>query len=310
MTNLKNCSSILKPTVPFEQATGSPKYGLTNDYMFRVVFQENELARKGLIAAVLHINPNCIHSISIRNPITPGSKLEDKEFVLDLKVLLNNNHLINLEMQMTDQHNWQDRSLSYLCRSFDQLYKGEEYAEAKPATHIGCLNFAPFPEHLEFNGCYKLLNIKNHIPYSDKLTLYVVDLTHIELATEEDKTWQIDYWARLFTATTWEELKMIANNNSYLEEAAETMYELNADEMIQQRCRARNDYYKEVNTNLRNLRELEKAKKVIEEKDKRIDSKHKTIEDKEKLIVDKDKLIEGKDKEIELLKKQLAEQNA
>lgn len=103
---------------------------------------------------------------------------------------------------------------------------------------------------------------------------------------------------------------MIANNNSYLEEAAETMYELNADEMIQQRCRARNDYYKEVNTNLRNLRELEKAKKVIEEKDKIIESKNKTIEDKEKLIVDKDKLIEGKDKEIELLKKQLAEQNA
>ena len=111
--NHKNSSSIPKPAVPFEQATGSPKFGLTNDYMFRIVFQENELARKGLIAAVLHMNPNSIQSVIISNPITPGSKLEDKEFVLDLKVLLNNNHLINLEMQMTDQHNWQVRALSY-----------------------------------------------------------------------------------------------------------------------------------------------------------------------------------------------------
>lgn len=287
----------------YKNATGSPAYGLTNDYMFRAVFQKNPIALKGLISAVLHMNPDDIRNIIIRNPIKLGEKIDDKEFILDLEVMLNNSHVINLEMQMTNQNNWQDRSLSYLCRSFDQLYQGEKYTDAKPTTHIGFLNFTPFPETPEFNATFKLLNIKNHSVYSDKFTLYVVDLTHIELATEEDKTWQIDYWARLFTATTWEELKMIANNNSYLEEAAETMYELNADEMIQQRCRARNDYYKEVNTNLRNLRELEKANKVIEEKDKIIESKNKTIVDKEKLIVDKDK-------EIELLKKQLAEQNA
>ena len=263
MMNLKNISSIPKPAVPFEQATGSPKYGLTNDYMFRVVFQENELARKGLIASILHINPKDIQSVTISNPITLGSKLEDKEFVLDLKVLLNNNHLINLEMQMTDQHNWQDRSLSYLCRSFDQLYKGEDYAEAKPATHIGFLNFAPFPEHLEFNGCYKLLNIKNHFPYSDKLTLYVVDLTHIELATEEDKAWGIDHWARLFTATTWEEVKMIAEKDIHMQAAAEEMYVLSADEMIEERCRARDDYMKQERTHHKIMKELTDTNKTL-----------------------------------------------
>lgn len=260
-----------KPSVPYEQATGSPKYGLTNDYMFRVVFQENELARKGLIAAILRMNPDDIQNVTIRNPITPGKQIDDKEFVLDLKVILNNNHLINLEMQMTNQHNWQDRSLSYLCRSFDQLYKGEEYAEAKPVTHIGFLNFTPFPEHPEFNSCYKLLNIKNHGLYSDKFTLHVIDLTHIELATKEDKTWKINYWARLFTATTWEEVKMIAENDIHMKEAAKEMYVLSADEMIEERCRARNDYQKQLNTHNRTLRELEEANKTIEAKDKEIE---------------------------------------
>ena len=93
--------------------------------------------------------------------------------MLDIEVLLNNNHIINLEMQMTDQLNWQDRSLSYLCRSFDQLYKGDDYTEAKPATHIGFLNFTPFPDKPEFHACYKLLNLKNHRVYSDKLSLHM-----------------------------------------------------------------------------------------------------------------------------------------
>lgn len=36
----------------------------------------------------------------------------------------------------------------------------------------------------------------------------------INLAAEEDKAWEIDYWARLFKATTWEEIKMIAKQNA------------------------------------------------------------------------------------------------
>lgn len=260
-----------KPTVPYEQATGSPKHGLTNDYMFRAVFQENELARKGLIASVLHMNPEDIYEVQILNPIELGAHVDDKDFILDIRVLLNNGHFINLEMQMANQHNWQDRSLSYLCRSFDHLYKGEPYTEAKPATHIGFLNFAPFPEHLEFNGCYKLLNIKNHNLYSDKFTFHVIDLTHIELATEEDKVWKIDYWARLFTATTWKEVKMIAENDIHMKEAAKEMYVLSADEMIEERCRARDDYQKQINTHNRTLRELEEARKALNAKDQEIE---------------------------------------
>ena len=279
-----------KIIVPYEQATGATSYGLTNDYMFRAVFQNNELARKGLIASVLHMNPTDIQSVNIRNPIKLGEQIDDKEFVLDIEVLLNDNHVINLEMQMTDQLNWQDRSLSYLCRSFDQLYKGDDYSEAKPATHIGFLNFTPFPDTPEFNGCYKFLNLKNHRTYSDKLSLHVVDLTHIELATDEDKAWKIDFWARLFTATTWEDVKMIAEKDIHMKAAAEEMYVLCADELIEQRCRARDDYRKLENSRNRIMKELTDA-----------------LEAKDKELENKDKEIESKDKEIELLKQQLAE---
>lgn len=53
----------------------------------------------------------------------------------------------------------------------------------------------------------------NYHLYSSKFTLSVINLTQTELATEEDKANKVDYWARLFKAKTWEEIKMLAQNN-------------------------------------------------------------------------------------------------
>lgn len=159
-------------------------------------------------------------------------------------------------MQVVNEHNWQDRSLSYLCRSFDQLYQGEEYSSAKPAIHVGFLNFQPFPDYPEFHATYKLKNEKNGMVYSDKFRLNVIDLRHIELASEVDKEFQLDSWARFFTATTWEDVIMIAENNPYIAEAAQTLYEANADQITEMKCRARRDYYKQKNTTEKIMREL------------------------------------------------------
>lgn len=231
-----------------EEATGPIDYTMTNDYMFRAILQKNQKVLKGLICSLLHLNPPEIQSIVITNPIELGKSIDEKDFILDITVLFNNDTLLNLEMQVTAMLNWSDRSLVYLCRTFDQLYSGEDYARAKPAIHIGFLCFTPFQDYPEFYATYKLLNVKNHHIYSDKFDLRVVDLTHIELATKEDKQYQIDYWASLFMAKTWEDLKMIAKQNEFMQEATETLYELNADETIRQQCLARQDYYRTQNS--------------------------------------------------------------
>jgi hypothetical protein len=54
--------------------------------------------------------------------------------------------------------------------------------------------------------------------------------------------YRIDHWARLFKAKTWEELKMAAKNDQYLQEACEALYSMNADNTIRAQCRARADY--------------------------------------------------------------------
>ncbi len=67
----------------------------------------------------------------------------------------------------------------------------------------------------------------------------MLDLTQIGMASEEDKAYGIDTWARIFKAKTWEELRMAVDNNDYMEETAETMYTLNADKIVRQQCEVR-----------------------------------------------------------------------
>lgn len=173
MKQIKNNSFI--SGTDFQNATGTIPYNMTNDYMFRAVLQKNNKVLKGLICSLLHLKEHEVVSVTITNPIILGDALEDKEFRLDINVLLNN---------------------------------------------------------------YRI--------YSDNLVLRVVDLTQINLATSEDKAYLIDYWAALFKAKTWEEIKMLAEKNEYLNEASETMFQLSADELIKKRCRDREEYYQDL----------------------------------------------------------------
>ena len=254
-------------TISFKEAKGVIRFKMTNNYMFRFILQKNKKVLTGLISALLHLDPKNIKKIEITNPINLSEDVSGKEFILDINVLLNDNTLINLEMQVGNEYNWPERSLSYACRAFDNLQKGQEYEDVLPVIHIGFLDYTPFPEVPEFYSKYVMTNVKNKHVYSSKFVLRVINLKRIDLATEEDKAYNIHYWASLFKAETWEELKMLAENNEYLQEAAESLYVANADEIVRQQCRAREDAERRERTILRNYRlakeELEKAKEEI-----------------------------------------------
>ena len=265
-----------------QNAHGVIPYGMTNDYMFRAVLQTNNKVLRGLVRSLLHLEEEDVVSVEITNPIILGDSVEKKEFRLDINVVLNDHTFINLEMQIANQLNWTNRSLLYLCRSFDSLYHGQDYEETPSVIHIGFLDYTLFEECPEFYSTYKLMNVNNHKIYNDKFTLCVVDLTQIDLATKEDKEYHIDYWTRLFKAGTWEEIRMIAAKNEYLQEAANTIFELSADEQIRKQCRDREEYYQD-------LRNYEKA---IAQKDAAITEKEAVIIEKDAVIAEKDVLLQ------------------
>ncbi len=216
-------------------------YNMTNDYMFRAVLQKNKKVLKGLIGALLHLDPESL-DVKITNPIILGQSFENKDFILDINVIINSMTRLNLEMQIANYNNWKERSLSYLCRSFDSVYKGDDYINAIPVIQISFLDFDLFPEKPEFYATYMLKNVKNGTIYTDKLQLSVIELNHTELATDEDRLHDIDKWVAFFKTKTWKELKDMAATNQYMEAAADTIFELSSDENIRELCRRRAEF--------------------------------------------------------------------
>lgn len=136
-----------------QEATGEILYGLTNDYMFRILFQKNKL---------------------------------------DIKMILNTHQQIDLEMQVNDYHDWSERSIGYLCRMYDSLEHGEEYIDTKPEIHIGILDYTPFPEQPLFYSKNQIMDVNTQRIYSDKFTIFVLDLSKADLATQDDCLWGIN----------------------------------------------------------------------------------------------------------------------
>ena len=286
-----NLTTSLHGEIDWDNLHGPVTIPMTNDYLFRALLQRNNKVLKALICSLLHMKIADVQTVTITNPIELGKAITSKEFILDIRVELNKNTIINLEMQVINEGNWPERSLCYLCRAFDNLNHGDDYASVKSVIHIGILDFTLFEEEPEFYATYRMTNEKTHRIYSDKLRLSVLDLNHINLATEEDKHYQIDHWAGLFKSTTWEELKMYAESNEYLQEAAESVYELTQEEKIRQQCEAREDYRRRTVGRERMLKEaLEENQRLHTEKDQWTAEKQQLSDEKQQLSDEKKQL--------------------
>ena len=57
----------------------------------------------------------------------------------------------------------------------------------------------------------------------------MLSLNHTDVATEDDISNNLVYWASIFKATTWEEFKVLANGDPTMEEVGDLILELNTD---------------------------------------------------------------------------------
>lgn len=175
-------------------------------------------------------------------------------------------------MQVVNYHDWSERSLNYLGRLFNNLNKGDDYSTTLPAIQIGILDFTPFLENPSFYSKNLMMDTETHHVYSSKFAIYVLDLKQINNASSEDKHWGLDNWARLFKATTWEDVKMIAANNKYLTEAANTMHELYSDREMRRQMENREDFIRRQKRDQRMLKDqadiiAEQADEIAEQAD-------------------------------------------
>ena len=273
----------------WKKLTGKIPFSMSNDYLFRALLQADEDTLRALVSTFLNILPDEIDDIEVTNPITLGESVEDKEFHLDVRVVVNYDKEIDFEMQMQRHKGWIERSVVYICRVFDNVNHGDEYTDIKGVWQISFCDFALFPDAPEFFSNYSILNDKKlEQKYTDKFRISNVNLTAIDLATQDDIDSGIVKWAKLFAAKTWEDLIMLTKNDSKMDQAVSSAWQLSEDKKIQEqmRRRAENEWlWKDMEDS------VAKAQSQLAEAQSQLEDTQKLLSDKDKQLSDKDKII-------------------
>ena len=203
---------------------------LTNNYAFQKIFKNTKIV-KGFPMALLDLKEYEIKKIEITDPFTLGENDEEKEGILDIKLILNQNRKINIEMQNTYQDDWTERSLFYNCRMFtDGLKKGHPYGEIPPCIHVGILNFNQMISPNYYHK-FSLMDEKTKEIYSRKFQFHMIELKKLKYVKEKQKKKPLYRWAKLIAAQTWEELEQESKGNKYMERALEEMIKISQDEI-------------------------------------------------------------------------------
>ena len=284
--------------ISYKNATGVIEYTLKSDLIFHYVMQKSKDALLGLVCSLKGLSPAEVRNIIVLNPIDLSNI--GKETVMDLKLILNNNEILNIELQVYTDKYWIQRSILYLCRAYDSIGEGDDYSKLKATTHICITDQDLIPGEPEFYSEYLLLNTKNHTPYTKKFGIKVLSLNQTHIATENDVSNNLVYWAEIFKATTWEEFKALAAGNPAMEEVGDLILELNTDnqtkELLEGQRRYREMMASQYTAGYTDAEDNYKS--IIADKDA-------TIADKDATIANKDATIADKDAEIAELKKAL-----
>jgi predicted transposase/invertase (TIGR01784 family) len=109
----------------------------TNDFVFKRIFgnEANEDITKDLISSILGKN---LKSIELKNPILTREFKDDREEVLDIRAVLDNDVQCDIEVQVTNYHDIDKRILDYWAKLYHtSLKKGDkDYAGMKKTIII------------------------------------------------------------------------------------------------------------------------------------------------------------------------------
>lgn len=196
------------------------------DFCFKELMSDAQV-RRGFIAALLNLKPEEIVSTELLPTHLNRRYSEDKEGILDVRVQLNGNIQIDMEMQVIMFTYWAERSLFYLSKMYaGQLEKGQDYDMLQKCIHVGILDFELF-DSKEFYSQFHMWEDSRKELYSDKLEIHILELP--KLARFKYPQTVLLNWARFFDGEDKEELKMLAKSDEYVQKAYDKLVDISAD---------------------------------------------------------------------------------
>jgi len=183
------------------------KYKMTTDTLFKMLFTKYQNLLKKLIAELLGIQYESIEQFNINNPEISPEELGKKFCRLDINMTVNGQK-VDLEVQVSDEGNYPERSLFYWAREFStSINEGDDYALLPRTIVISILGFNQFPNSEKFHSEFQCLETTTHEPLTDKQVLYFYELPKLPPLNSKDSG--RDLWLKLFNAQTEEELAEI-----------------------------------------------------------------------------------------------------
>lgn len=193
----------------------SPK----SDVAFKELMR-NETVCRHFISDVLGINLEEIRKVWLENTFLSRRSRWEKEGILDVRLLLNDDRRINIELQIREVAAWDKRSLFYLSKMYSEgAHAGEEYSQLKKCIVICVLGFK-WDARPGYHRVYYLKDEEGQL-YSDQFEIHVIELVK-ELTGD-----RLDDWIKLFQVESMEDLKMMQSTNPGVVEAVKEVMSMN-----------------------------------------------------------------------------------
>ena len=110
----------------------------------------------------------------------------DKLSILDIKAKSETGKLFNIEIQITDESDYDKRALYYWGKLYtDQLKVSEEYSTLSKAIGIHILNFTSIPDVENYHNVFHIVEKKSGKHYFKDLELHTIELTKFSNNTRE-----------------------------------------------------------------------------------------------------------------------------
>ncbi|MCQ2514737.1 MAG: Rpn family recombination-promoting nuclease/putative transposase, partial [Ruminococcus sp.] len=176
------------------------------DVVFKTLFVKHPDLLKSFIADILDLNINDIESIEITNPELPPETVDGKFSRLDLNLKINDK-LVNVEIQINNQEDYNDRVLFYWAKLFtSDLKSGDEYGQLQQAISINIVNFNMFDSKDYHNEVVPIIRGTEKI-FSDKMSIHFFELPKVSKSLNTSNRKEL--WMQFIKADSEEEFQML-----------------------------------------------------------------------------------------------------
>ena len=195
------------------------KLNLKNDILFKAFFSRkgNEKYLKDFLNSILKIE---IAEIRIQEEVNLEQlSIREKGGRLDIQAILNDGMIVNIEMQVEDKKNIEQRNDIYEAKTISRHFpRGEKYEEAKEVVAIYILNYNLFGFDEYILDTVKVFN--NHRDYQvNSITKeYYIQLPKFR-EEKRDMDNKLNQWLAVIDDTDKGEIEMAKSKNKIIEEA-------------------------------------------------------------------------------------------